>query len=201
MIIHNLNNDLPDAIFTDCMNALESPGDVLLVPTETVYGLVCRWDDHKAVDRIYELKGREQNKPLALFVDSTDTLKKHGIELNENAEKIAEKFCPGPVTVVVPQGDKTVGFRIPDHPFMLELLKQTGYPLASTSANRSGDPNALSPGEALDMLDGNPNIIISEGYIPKDRCASTVVLAHPDRIEILREGPISAAELLDACEL
>ncbi|MCP3967657.1 MAG: threonylcarbamoyl-AMP synthase [Lentisphaerae bacterium] len=201
MIIHNLKNDLPDAIFTDCMNALESPGDVLLVPTETVYGLVCRWDDSRAIDRIYELKGREQNKPLALFVDSTDTLKKHGIELNENAEKIAGKFCPGPITVVVPQGEETVGFRIPDHPFILSLLKQTGYPLASTSANRSGDPNALSPGEALDMLEGNPNIIITEGFIPKDQLASTVVLAKPDGIQILREGPISEEDILAACEL
>jgi len=182
-----------------CVEALKHPGAVLLVPTETVYGLVCRWDDKEAIDRIYELKGREKAKQLALFVDSVDTLKKYDLYLNENAEKIASKLCPGALTVVVPTpaGD-TLGFRIPDHPFVLELLQKIGYPLASTSANRSGEANALDVDAALAMLDGEPDVLIDGGAIPPDRQASTVVMALDTELKILRQGPISEDQLNSA---
>jgi L-threonylcarbamoyladenylate synthase len=196
----NLQTDDIAQIIDCCVEALTRPGAVLLVPTETVYGLVCRWDDKAAVQRIYELKGREKAKPLALFADSVDTLKKFNFCLNENAEKLAAKLCPGALTVVVPTpvGD-TLGFRIPDHPFVLELLQKIGYPLASTSANRSGEPNALNVEDALAMLDGEPDVVIDGGAIPSDRQASTVVMAlDDDKLEILRQGPISEDQLYSA---
>lgn len=186
-------------IINSCVEALERPGAVLLVPTETVYGLVCRWDDKAAVKQIYELKGREKAKPLALFVDSIDTLKKFDLYLNKNAEKLASQLCPGALTVVVPTptGD-TLGFRIPDHFFVLELLQKLGYPLASTSANRSGEPNALNIDAALKMLDGEPDVVIDGGAIPSDRQASTVVMALEDQLKVLRQGPISETQLNSA---
>ena len=121
----DLRTDETAEIINSCLEALKQPGAVLLIPTETVYGLVCRWNDKTAVKRIYELKGREKAKPLALFVDSVNTLKKFDFHLNENAEKLASKLCPGALTVVVPTstGD-TLGFRIPDHPFVLKLLRE-----------------------------------------------------------------------------
>ena len=182
-----------------CVEVLNRPGSVLLVPTETVYGLVCRWDDKEAVERIYELKGREKAKSLALFADSVDTLKKIDLYLNQNAEKLAGKLCPGALTIVVPTpaGD-TLGFRIPDHPFILELLQKLAYPLASTSANRSGEPNALDMDAALAMLDGEPEVAIDGGAIPPDRQASTVVMALDDSLKILRRGPVSEAQLYSA---
>ncbi len=171
----------------------------MLVPTETVYGLVCRWDDKAAVERIYELKGRGKAKPLALFVDSVDTLKNFDFYLNENAEKLASKLCPGALTVVVPTpAGGTLGFRIPDHSFVLELLQKIGYPLASTSANRSGEPNALNVEDALAMLNGEPDVVIDGGAIPPDRQASTVVMALDDKLKILRPGPISEDQLYSA---
>lgn len=195
----DLRKDDTVEIIDDCVEVLKRPGAVLLVPTETVYGLVCRWDDKKAVDRIYELKGREKAKPLALFADSVGTLKKFDLYLNENAEKLASKLCPGALTVVVPTpaGD-TLGFRIPDHPFVLKLLRKLGYPLASTSANRSGEPNALDVDAALAMLDGEPDVVIDGGAIPHDRQASTVVMALDDELKILREGPIGEDQLYSA---
>jgi L-threonylcarbamoyladenylate synthase len=196
---YNLLQDDVTEIIAACVDALETPGCVLLVPTETVYGLVCRYDDEKAVQRIYELKGREKSKALALFADSVDTLKKFGVYLNRNAEKLATEFCPGALTVVVPApGGDTVGFRIPDHPFMLELLTQLKYPLASTSANRSGEPNALNAEAALEMLDGEVNIAVDGGAIPPGRQASTVVMALDKELKILRPGPISEAQLYSA---
>lgn len=193
---YSLQEDEHAEIIAGCGKALETPGCVLLVPTETVYGLVCRRDDQKAVQRIYELKGREQGKPLALFADSVATLKKFGVHLNRNAEKLAAEFCPGPLTVVVPAPDgATVGFRIPDHQFILELLKKLQYPLASTSANRSGEPNALNIEAALAMLDGEVNIAVDGGAIPPGRLASTVVMALENEFKIMRPGPISETQL------
>lgn len=188
-------------IISFCVEALKQPGAVLLIPTETVYGLVCRWDDKTAVERIYELKGREKAKPLALFVDSVNTLKKIDFHLNENAEKLVAKLCPGALTLVVPApaGD-TLGFRIPDHPFVLKLLCALGFPLASTSANRSGEPNALNVDDALAMLDGEPDVVIDDGEIPPDRLASTVVMILDDELKILRPGPISEAQLNSAIQ-
>lgn len=201
MKIFNLQTDKIAEIIDCCIEALKQPGAVLLIPTETVYGLVCRWDDKAAVERIYELKGREKAKPLALFVDSVETLKKFDFYLNQNAEKLASKFCPGALTVVVPTpaGD-TLGFRIPDHPFVLKLLREIGFPLASTSANRSGEPNASSVDAALAMLDGEPVVVIDGGVIPPDRLASTVVMALDDELKILRQGPLSEKQLNSAVE-
>jgi L-threonylcarbamoyladenylate synthase len=195
----DLQTDKTTEIINSCVDALKQPGAVLLIPTETVYGLVCRWDDKAAVERIYELKGREKAKPLALFVDSVDTLKKFDFHLNKNAEKLAAKLCPGALTVVVPgsAGD-TLGFRIPDHPFVLKLLRELGFPLASTSANRSGEPNALNVDDALAMLDGEPDMMIDDGAIPPDRQASTVVMALDDELKILRQGPISEMQMNSA---
>jgi L-threonylcarbamoyladenylate synthase len=192
----NLKSDDIGEIIDSCVEALKLPGAVLLVPTETVYGLVCRWDDKAAVERIYELKGREKYKLLALFVDSVDTLKKFDFYLNENAEKLASTLCPGALTVVVPTpAGNTLGFRIPDHPFVLELLQKTAYPLASTSANHSGEANALDVEAALAMLDGEPDVVVDGGAIPSDRQASTVVMALDDGLKILRNGPISEDQL------
>ncbi len=191
--------DKINEIVNCCLDSLDRPGAVLLIPTETVYGLVCRWDDKTAVERIYELKGREKAKPLALFVDSVDTLKKFDFYLNKNAEKLALKLCPGALTVIVPApGGDTLGFRIPDHPFVLKLLQELGLPLASTSANRSGEPNALNIEDALAMLEGEPDVVVDGGAIPSSRLASTVVMALDDELKILRLGPISEVELNSA---
>ena len=192
----NLQKDDIAEIIDCCVEALQQPGAVLMLPTETVYGLVCRWDDKLAVERIYELKKREKAKALALFVDSVETLKNFDFYLNKNAEKLPAELCPGALTVVVPTpaGD-TLGFRIPDHPFVLKLLQKLAYPLASTSANRSGEPNALDVDSALAMLDGEPDVVIDGGAIPSDRQASTVVMAFADSLKILRQGPISEEKL------
>ena len=195
----DLHTDNLKTIIDSCLDALQKPGAVLMVPTETVYGLVCRWDDRKAVERIYELKGREKGKPLALFADSVATLKKHDIYLNNNAKKLAAKLCPGALTVVVPTPvGNTVGFRIPDHEFVLELLRRAGYPLASTSANRSGEPNALNVDLAMGMLDGEVDIVVDGGSISPDSKASTVVMAMENELKILRPGPVSEKELYSA---
>ena len=185
----NTENDLAEAVA-----ALKRRGAVLLVPTETVYGLVCDWEDSDARDRIYTMKHRAENKPLAAFLpDLRFAELLSGRPLPENAAKLAHAFMPGPITLVVPDANgSTFGFRIPDHPFILSLLKLYGRALASTSANRSGQPPALEVQYALDTLAEPPDFTVDGGALPKNSIASTVVLVHADNsYKILREGLIT----------
>lgn len=179
------------------LDLLATPGTVLLAPTETVYGLICAADDPAARERIYQLKHRPQNKMLANFVPSLETVKATVGTIPSTAEKIAEHFCPGPVTLVIPDGHGgTYGFRIPDHPFMLALLRAYGKTIASTSANLSGEPAALSVPEALRSLDGEVDLAIDGGVIPADSLASTVILVNADNSwKILREGPVTEQQI------
>ena len=180
----------------EAVKTLHKPGSVLLVPTETVYGLVCGWNDAAARARIYELKHRAENKPFAAFLPGLSALPAD-IVLPDAARKIAERFCPGPVTLVVPDGrGSTFGFRIPDHPFILRLLAAYGGALASTSANLSGQPPARNLAYALDSIDGEPALAVDGGPLPPDSPASTVIRVEADSSwRILREGPVAAAQI------
>ena len=93
----------------------------------------------------------------------------------------------------------TFGFRIPDHPFILKLLKTYGKPLASTSANLSGVPAALSVADALKTIDGTPEVVVDAGVLPSDSKASTVILVNADSTwKILRPGPVTEEALKKA---
>lgn len=194
MIILNCESALPETVA-----ALRRPGAVALVPTETVYGLVCDWNDKSARNRIYELKHRAENKPFAAFVPNIESLPPEVDAIPAAARKICEAFCPGPVTLVIPDKfGSTFGFRIPDHPFILKLLREYGGALASTSANLSGRPAALSVADALKSIDGEPEIAVDGGALPADSRASTVILVKADSSwKILRPGPVSEESLKD----
>lgn len=189
----------PDAL-NSALKILQSPDGVLLVPTETVYGLLCAESETAAKQRIYELKQRDKNKLLANFVPSVDTVLDFVPEIPETAKKFAQKFCPGPITLVIPDGHGgTFGFRIPDHPFVLALLSSYGKAIASTSANLSGERAALSVEEGLKSLAGEVDLAIDGGTIPEGSPASTVVLVTADNNwKILRSGPITETMLQQA---
>ena len=174
---------------------LREPGAVLLVPTETVYGLVCRRGDRAAEERIYRLKHRDAAKRLGCFVRDLSRLPE--LRPSETVQTLVRKYCPGPLTIVAAAVDGgTVGFRIPDHPFLRELLERTDFVLSQTSANRSGRPNARSVDEALAELDGEPDLAVDGGVIPPDAQASTVVDASGGDLRILRQGKLVIAEAI-----
>lgn len=175
---------------------LRKPGAVIIAPTETVYGLMCRWDDEKAKERIYRMKARGDHKPMQMLAASTESAGDHGAIFSPTAAEIAEKFQPGPITIVVPgQSGETIGVRIPDHPFMTALLAELDAPLAATSANRSGQPAALNAQDAAKGLTEIPDLLIDGGEIPSDGQASTVVKIIGGEIEILRIGPIAETDI------
>ena len=178
---------------------LREPGAVAVVPTETVYGLVGRVNDPLCREKIYELKHRDPAKHLGWFVSDTLQLEKNGIRLSGYAALLAEKFMPGPLTLIVRKEDgSTVGFRIPDHPQLLSLLREVGEPLFQTSANRSGSPNALSCTEALEMLCGKADAVADGGEIPSDALASTIVDCTGEFPCIIRQGGLNLDEFLQS---
>ncbi|MBE6379344.1 MAG: threonylcarbamoyl-AMP synthase [Lentisphaerae bacterium] len=184
---------IPDNLLEQALELLKKPGTVLLIPTETVYGLVCDWSDDPARERIYQLKQRDERKPLAMFAASTAMAAAAGVNFNNEAEKLLAEFAPGPITVIAPGCERypTIGVRIPDHPFVLELLRRYGRPLASTSANASGRPNVLDPRDALAELSGPVDLVVDGGILPIDAAASTVVSVCETPCRILRQGPIT----------
>ena len=165
---------------------------VLLVPTETVYGLVCDASHEAARAKIYEMKRRPASKLLTLFFASRQAAEAAFPAMPETAKRFAAAFCPGPVTLIVPDGDAFTGFRIPDHPALLNLLTAYGHPLASTSANLSGQPPAHTVDEALASLAFPPDGVLDGGAIPPDSAASTVIKVERDGAwSILRPGPVT----------
>ena len=177
------------AFFCD---VLRRDDGVLLVPTETVYGLVCDAAHEAARAKIYEMKRRPASKLLTLFFASRQAAEAAFPAMPETAKRFAAAFCPGPVTLIVPDGEAFTGFRIPDHPALLRLLAVYGRPLSSTSANLSGQPPAHTADEALASLAIPPDGILDGGPIPPDSAASTVIKVERDGAwSILRPGPVS----------
>lgn len=169
-------------------------GDLLILPTETVYGLAADSRQAGAVESIYRAKSRPGDKSMALLVEGYDRLGDHGISPDSRAEELAKRYWPGPLTLVLESPNGFTGFRVPDHSVALAVLRGVGGPVAATSANISGEPPALSADEAdrsvgwaaAGILDSGP----VSGGIP-----STVVRVAGGHAEVLREGAIPACEI------
>lgn len=176
------------------------PDAMLLIPTETVYGLACLWGSAAGRDRIFRAKRREKDKPFQMLAPGIDMARRHGAMVEGIAARIAGRFFPGPLTLVVPSSELgTIGLRVPDHEFVLQLLNRLDSPLAATSANLSGEPPALSVDEAIESLAEPPNIVVDSGILPVNSIASTVVAVDANGLRILREGPIPRQDLMAAC--
>ena len=173
-------------------------GEVIGVPTDTVYGLAADPFDEAALDRLYDVKGREDGKPIAILVADLD----QGLELGamtDRALDLAAKHWPGAVTLVVPRLDtaptwlgdtkrRTVALRCPDHEVALALLRSTG-PLAVTSANVSNRPPVNSAEDAREVF-GETVLTFLPGEAGGGEPSTLVDLTRPTEV-ILRSGPVS----------
>ena len=174
-------------------------GGIVALPTETVYGLVSYYEIKDSWKKILDLKSREENKPLALFIKSSKEMERFS-PISPLARELAEKFWPGPLTIVLRKKERvdfpweTVGFRIPNHPFAQEILSYIS-PLWSTSANLTGRRSACTPWEVRGYFDKRVDVIIEEGNEILTGVPSTVVEIIGERMEILREGGIKIEEM------
>ena len=179
-------------------------GGLAAVPTETVYGLAGNGLDAEAVSRIYEVKGRPAVKPLSLMVPDASALERYGVEAPEQARLLADKYWPGPLTIVVkarPEippivlaGGKTVGLRCPDHPLTLALLRDCGLPLAAPSANPSGSPSPKTARQVLDYFDGLIDCVIDGGPCGIGT-ESTIIDMSVLPYRILRQGALPEEQI------
>ena len=180
-----------DLVADEVCEILRQKGGVVLVPTETVYGLIARADDPAAAERIFRLKHRSGSKRLGWFIGNWRDLEKYGVLLDGLPEKLASAYCPGALTVIAPCKDgSTQGFRVPDNELLAKILAKSEVPLFQTSANASGMPDARSCSEAVSQLDGEVDYAVDGGEIPADAQASTVVDATGEKIKILRQGAL-----------
>ncbi len=165
-------------------------GVLVIVPTETVYGLAADPRLPGAETAIHAAKGRPDNEPVTLFAAGLEQVKARGAVLRGAGEKLARAFWPGPLTLVVKTPDGFTGFRVPDHAVPLALLREVGSVLAVTSANRSGEPPALNAEAAVAALGSSVALVLDAGPSPGG-VPSTVVRVDGDEVRVLRPGAIS----------
>lgn len=175
-------------------------GELVVFPTETVYGLAAAALDEDAVARVFEAKGRDEGQPLPVQVASIDELARVAALVPEPGRMLAEAFWPGPLTLVLPKrpelservtaGGETVGVRVPDHPVALALLRELAAPIVATSANRSGEPAPTTAAEAVCQLGEAVSVVLDSGEA-RLGVASTVVDVSGTRPRVLRAGSIS----------
>ena len=203
-------------------------GCVVAIPTETVYGLAANAFNPAAIERIFAAKGRPRDNPLIVHVADLEMARGLGLEIPELAERLAENFwtagspLQGPLTMVFkrktaralraapPQrgiipdevscGLDTVAVRVPNHPAMLEIIRQCGFPLAAPSANVSGSPSPTKAEHVYADLSGKIPLIIDGGDCD---CGleSTVVMFDENKIKILRPGAVTAEMLSEFGEV
>lgn len=179
-------------------------GELVIFPTETVYGLAADALNADAVRRVYEAKGRTDKQPLPVQVASLADVGKAAEFLPEHARPLAEKYWPGPLTLVltksaalpsvVTSGKETVGVRVPDHPVALALVKEVGSPIVATSANASGEPPATNAMDAVRGVGARASVVLDGGE-SRFGVASTVVDVSVSPARIVRQGSISAADI------
>ena len=180
-------------------------GGLVAFPTDTVYGLGASLNNPTSIALLYQVKDRQTSKAIPVLLGSSADLELVAEGVSEIARRFAERFWPGPLTLVVPRRPDlpemlspgpTIGVRMPDHPLALALLRQAG-PLAVTSANLSGGASAVTALEVLAQLEGRIPLILDGGRCPGGS-PSTVVDCTGSGLLILRQGPISLDDLLRA---
>ena len=182
-------------------------GGLVAVPTETVYGLAGNGMDEKAVEKIYEVKGRPAIKPLSLMVASPEEIGRYAVDVPEAAKALAEKFWPGPLTIVlkanpdIPEivraGGDTIGLRCPDHALTLQALREAGVPFAAPSANLSGALSPKTAGDVLKVFDGVIDAVIDGGACTLGR-ESTILDMSKKPYRVLRQGALPEESISDA---
>lgn len=176
-------------------------GQVVVCPTDTVYGLIADATNDKAVQRIFNIKGREKGKPLPVFVKNVEMAKKYA-RIDKDTEGFLEEIWPGKITVALPSNDgsnlsplvsgnkNTIGLRIPDNKIIKEILEKFGKPITGTSANVAGLPSTVKIDELFKQFEDRemrPDLVLNGGDLPESN-PSTIIDFSNDKPKIIRRG-------------
>ena len=175
-------------------------GAVIAFPTDTVWGIGCLPENKIACQKIYSIKQRDGKKPLILLGENIDDFSPYIQDFPPIAKDLAKKYWAGALTIIIKKsplvadyvssGLDTVGLRIPNHPVLLELLKNTG-PLATTSANLSGEAAAMNLKQTKDYVGNKVDFIIDDFTIASQGIESTVIIIENNKYKVLRQGAIT----------
>ena len=179
-------------------------GEVIAIPTDTLYGLAANPFDNAAVERVFAIKGRPRNNPLLLLVDSLEMASELAAQLPVPFHKLARQFWPGPLTIVVSASAKlpsavtagtgTIGLRLPQASIAVALIRAAGCPITATSANLSGEQDSSSA-EQVERSLGKCLPLILDGGPRRNEKPSTVLDLSGAAWQIVREGAIPRRDI------
>ena len=185
---------------TKYISELLNDGGIVVIPTDTVYGIVCDALNIKAVDKVYKLKQRDYSKPMVILVSSIDMLKKYTLSINKLEEELINRYLPGMMTIIlnknelipsiVSSGMNTVGIRIPDDKYLIDIITKLNRPIVATSCNISNN-DVITDINLLDSSIKNNVDYVYDGGIVNSQ-SSTIVRIKDNKVEILRKGKLAS---------
>lgn len=197
-----MNTEKINRINTDIVVNKLLKGEIIAFPTDTVFGLGCIINK-EAIAKVYEAKGRSFDKPLPMMCNGIDMIETVA-HVSDEARKIANKFMPGAITLIfnkkehiedyVTNGKPTIGIRVPDDEWILNLIDKLGQPLLVTSANLSDTGSLLKWEDVYNQLNGKIDGIVCEDAT--GQTSSTIIDVTSD-IKLLRQGPITLEEIME----
>lgn len=203
-------NKIDNKVVREVADAIRR-GEVVVLRTDTVYGMGANAFDEKACERVYEIKQRPKRKPLVVLVADIPMLEDvvEGVGLVER--RLIEKFWPGALTIllkkkhgvlaeIVASDTEYIGFRLLGEGTARELIKRAGVPVVAPSANLSGSPTGIKMEQIRKELGGKVDYIIDEGDV-EDEMTSTIVQVENEEVVIIREGRISREEIAKVAPL
>ncbi len=183
-------------------------GGVVCIPTDTLYGLAAAALDERAVERLFEIKGRPRTQPLPLLLADAGDMARFASEVPDIAWRLAEQFFPGALTLVLPKaagvsgvvsgGRQTVALRVPDHWVPRAIARGLGAPITGTSANRTGESGPTTAEMVRTALGDEVDLIVDGGPSPVG-VASTVLDLSGDTPVITRQGAVHQREIEEVC--
>ncbi len=197
--INNPNREILKDIADDIRE-----GRLVIYPTETVYGLGGNASDDEAAEKVFEVKQRSRDKPISIAVNDL-SMTYYACKVTKDVERLIHEFLPGPLTIVAEKRpsisdvlsadtDK-IGIRIPDHSIARDIIDLVRRPITTTSANISGGDAPVNVEEAIDQIGSDVELAVDAGTCELKE-SSTVVDVTGDKVELIREGPISESDIL-----
>lgn len=197
-------NNVDESELNKIKEILDNDG-VIIFPTDTVYGIACNCFSEKAIKKVFDIKKRPENKPINVLSNNLDKIKLVSKNISEKEKFLIDKYMPGALTIILDKNEKvpdiltagleTIGVRIPKNNISLRILENVSYPLATTSANISGDSAGIKITDFLKEFDGVVDAIIDGGETDL-KVASTIVRVESDnKLKIIREGTLKIKKM------
>lgn len=197
-------NNVDESELNKIKEILDNDG-VIIFPTDTVYGIACNCFSEKAIKKVFDIKKRPENKPINVLSNSLDKIKLVSRNINEKEEFLINKYMPGALTIILDKNEKvsdiltagldTIGVRIPKNNISLRILENVSYPLATTSANISGDSAGIKITDFLKEFDGVVDAIIDGGETDLKVASTIVRVESGNKLKIIREGTLKIKEM------